>query len=321
MTATIMDGKAVAAKVRAEVAAAVAELGEGEVGLATVLVGDDPASHIYIRRKHEAAQEVGIRSDDRRLPEDVSQEELLDVVAELNADDSVDGVLIQSPLPKPLDEARTIAALDPAKDVDGFHPVNAGLLYLGRPALVPATPLGVMRLLDEYGVQTAGARAAVIGRSNIVGKPMAHLLIQGNATVTVCHSKTVDMARITTDADIVVAAVGKPNFVRGDWLKPGAHLDLVGAYNPAMREADDAAIARATVYVDTRAGALAEAGDIVQAIAAGALTEARLAGDLFDLCRGHAPGRRSAEEITLFKSVGTAIEDLAAAVHVHERLR
>src|SRR5919204_690700 len=206
MSATIMDGRAVAAKVRAEVAADVAEL--GEIGLATVLVGDDPASDIYISRKHDAAKEVGIRSDDRRLPAKITQEELLEVVAELNADDSIDGILVQSPLPGDLDEARTIQALDPAKDVDGFHPVNAGLLYLGRPALVPATPLGVMRLLDEYGVRTAGARAAVIGRSNIVGKPMAHLLIQANATVTICHSRTVDLPRHTTDADILVVAAG-----------------------------------------------------------------------------------------------------------------
>jgi methylenetetrahydrofolate dehydrogenase (NADP+)/methenyltetrahydrofolate cyclohydrolase len=226
MSATIMDGKAVAAKVRAEVAAEVADL--GEVGLATVLVGDDPASDIYISRKHDAAKEVGIRSDDRRLPADISQEELLEVVAELNADDSIDGILVQSPLPGDLDEARTIVALDPAKDVDGFHPVNAGLLYLGRPALVPATPLGVMRLLDEYRIQTAGARAVVIGRSNIVGKPMAHLLIQGNATVTICHSRTVDMAFHTTAADIVVAAVGVPALVTADMVKAGATVIDVG---------------------------------------------------------------------------------------------
>ena len=228
MTATIMDGKAVAAKVRAEVAAAAAELGTGEVGLATVLVGDDPASDIYIRRKHEAAKEVGIRSEDRRLPADVSQEELLEVVAELNADDSIDGVLIQSPLPKPLDEARTIAALDPSKDVDGFHPVNAGLLYLGRPALVPATPLGIMRMLAEYAIEPRGAHAVVVGRSNIVGKPMAHLLIQGNATVTVCHSQTVDLPRITTDSDILVAAVGVPALVTPDMVKRGATVIDVG---------------------------------------------------------------------------------------------
>jgi methylenetetrahydrofolate dehydrogenase (NADP+)/methenyltetrahydrofolate cyclohydrolase len=215
-----MDGKAVAAKVRAEVAAEVAEV--GEVGLATVLVGDDPASDIYIRRKHEAAREVGIRSDDRRLPADVSQEELLEIVAELNADDSVDGILVQSPLPGDLDEARTIQALDPAKDVDGFHPLNAGLLYLGRPALVPATPLGVMRLLDEYRIQTAGARAVVVGRSNIVGKPMAHLLLMANATVTVCHSRTRDLGAVTREADLLADAAGRAGLVSAAMIRPGA---------------------------------------------------------------------------------------------------
>jgi methylenetetrahydrofolate dehydrogenase (NADP+)/methenyltetrahydrofolate cyclohydrolase len=226
MPATIMDGRALAAKVQAEVAGDVAEL--GDVGLATVLVGDDPASHIYIRRKHEAAQEVGIRSDDRRLPADISQEELIAVVEELNDDDSIDGVLVQSPLPKHLDEAMTIEALDPAKDVDGFHPTNAGLLYLGRPALVPATPLGVMRLLDEYRVQIAGARAVVIGRSNIVGKPMALLLLKANATVSIAHSQTVDIGRLTTDADIVVAAVGVAHLVAPDMIKAGATVVDVG---------------------------------------------------------------------------------------------
>jgi len=226
MPATIMDGRALAAKVQAEVAGDVAGL--GDVGLATVLVGDDPASHIYIRRKHEAAQGVGIRSDDRRLPADISQEELIAIVEELNDDDSIDGILVQSPLPKHLDEAKTIEALDPAKDVDGFHPTNAGLLYLGRPALVPATPLGVMRLLDEYRVQIAGARAVVIGRSNIVGKPMAHLLLKANATVSIAHSQTVDLGRLTTDADIVVAAVGVAQLVAPDMIKAGATVVDVG---------------------------------------------------------------------------------------------
>ncbi|MFN2627246.1 MAG: bifunctional 5,10-methylenetetrahydrofolate dehydrogenase/5,10-methenyltetrahydrofolate cyclohydrolase [Gaiellaceae bacterium] len=226
MPATIMDGKALAAKVQAEVAAAVSEL--GEIGLATVLVGDDPASHVYIRRKHAAAREVGIRSDDRRLPADTSQEELLEVIAELNADDSIQGVLVQSPLPPGLDEARTMEALDPAKDVDGFHPANAGQLYLGRPRLVPATPLGVMRLLDEHGVQIAGARAVVIGRSNIVGKPMAHLLLQANATVSICHSRTADIPGLTRMADILVAAVGVPHLVTPDAIKEGAAVVDVG---------------------------------------------------------------------------------------------
>jgi methylenetetrahydrofolate dehydrogenase (NADP+)/methenyltetrahydrofolate cyclohydrolase len=226
MSARILDGKALAARVRAEVAAEVAEL--GKIGLATVLVGDDPASEIYIRNKHKAAEEAGIRSIDRRLPADISQTKLLEIVRELNEDESVDGVLVQSPLPRHLDEALTIEALDPAKDVDGFHPVNAGLLYLGRRALVPATPLGVMRLLDEYRIQIAGRRAVVVGRSNIVGKPMAHLLLQANATVTICHSQTEDLAVHTTVADILVAAVGMAHLIAPDMVKTGAVVVDVG---------------------------------------------------------------------------------------------
>jgi methylenetetrahydrofolate dehydrogenase (NADP+) / methenyltetrahydrofolate cyclohydrolase len=226
VAATIMDGKALAAKVQAEVAREVEAL--GEIGLATVLVGDDPASHIYIRRKHEAAKEVGIRSDDRRLPADISQEELLEVIDELNADDSVDGVLVQSPLPDHLDEELTVDRLDPAKDVDGFHTRNAGALYLGQPVLVPATPLGCMRLLEEYGIETRGANAVVVGRSNIVGKPMAHLLLGGNATVTIAHSRTRDLAAVVSEADIVVAAVGRPALITADMIKTGAAVLDVG---------------------------------------------------------------------------------------------
>src|SRR5919202_1090554 len=214
-----MDGKALAARVREEVAADVREL--GEVGLATVLVGDDPASEIHIRHKHTAAREVGIRSVDRRLPAETSQEELLEVVSGLNADDAVDGVLVQSPLPRHLDEAAAIQRVDPAKDVDGFNPVNAGLLYLGRPRLVPATPLGILRLLDEHRVQLAGRRAVVVGRSNIVGKPIAHLLLQANATVTVCHSQTADLPSATRGADVLVVAVGMAGLVTPDMVKPG----------------------------------------------------------------------------------------------------
>ena len=226
MPATIMDGRALAAKVQAEVAGDVAGL--GDVGLATVLVGDDPASHIYIRRKHEAAQGVGIGSDDRRLPADISQEELIAIVEELNDDDSIDGILVQSPLPKHLDEAKTIEALDPAKDVDGFHPTNVGLLHLGRPTLAPCTPAGVIRLLDAAGISIEGARAVVVGRSDIVGKPMAHLLLKANATVSIAHSQTVDLGRLTTDADIVVAAVGVAHLVAPDMIKAGATVVDVG---------------------------------------------------------------------------------------------
>jgi methylenetetrahydrofolate dehydrogenase (NADP+)/methenyltetrahydrofolate cyclohydrolase len=221
-----MDGAALAKRVRAEVAAEVQEL--GELGLATVLVGDDPASHIYIRRKHEAAGEAGIRAVDQRLPADTSEQDVLDLVAELNADDSIDAILVQLPLPDHMDEDRVIRAVEPAKDVDGFHPLNAGELYLGRPTLVPATPLGVMALLAEYGVELEGARAVVVGRSSIVGKPVAHLLLQAHATVSICHSRTRDLGERTREADVLVAAIGSPALIAPDMVKPGAAVVDVG---------------------------------------------------------------------------------------------
>jgi len=226
MTATIIDGRALGAKVREEVAASVAA--HGHVGLATVLVGDDPASHIYINLKQKAAHEAGMEARDLKLPADTSEEELLATIAELNADDGVDGLLVQLPLPDHIDENRVIEAIAPAKDVDGIHPVNAGRLYLGRPTLVPGTPLGIMRMLDEYEIPLEGARAVVIGRSAIVGKPMAHLLLQRNATVTVCHSRTRDLARHTLDADVLVAAVGRAHLVSPDMVKAGATVIDVG---------------------------------------------------------------------------------------------
>lgn len=226
MPAQLIDGKALAAKVREEVAAEVEEL--GDVGLTTVLVGDDPASHVYITGKQKAATAVGIRANDLRLPGDIPQEELLELIAELNADDSVDGLLVQLPLPGHLDETKTIEAIDPAKDIDGLHPVNAGSLYLGRPRLVPATPLGIMRMLAEHRVEPKGARAVVVGRSNIVGKPIAHLLLQAHATVTICHSRTVDLQRDTLDADILVAAVGSLHVVAADMVKAGSTVIDVG---------------------------------------------------------------------------------------------
>jgi methylenetetrahydrofolate dehydrogenase (NADP+) / methenyltetrahydrofolate cyclohydrolase len=224
--AHLIDGKALAARVREEVAAEVEEL--GHVGLTTVLVGDDPASDVYIRGKHKAATGVGIDANDIRLPAETSEDELLRLLADLNADDSVDAILVQLPLPDHIDETRAIEALDPGKDVDGFHPLNAGRLYLGRPSLVPATPLGVMRMLAEYRIETRGARAVVIGRSSIVGKPMAHLLLQAHATVTICHSRTVDLQRHTLDADILVAAVGRLHVVGADMVKAGATVIDVG---------------------------------------------------------------------------------------------
>jgi methylenetetrahydrofolate dehydrogenase (NADP+)/methenyltetrahydrofolate cyclohydrolase len=221
-----MDGKALAERVRAEVKDEVAHL--GELGLATILVGDDPASDIYIRRKHEAAREVGIRSDDMRLAAEITEHELLERIAALNNDESIDGILVQLPLPEHIDEARVISAVDPVKDVDGFHPINAGQLYLGRPVLVPATPVGIMALLAEYAIELVGARAVVVGRSDIVGKPVAHLLLQQHATVTICHSRTRDLARETLDADVLVVAVGQAALVTADMVKRGAAVVDVG---------------------------------------------------------------------------------------------
>jgi methylenetetrahydrofolate dehydrogenase (NADP+) / methenyltetrahydrofolate cyclohydrolase len=224
--AVLMDGRALAEQSRSETARELDEL--GRLGLATVLVGDDPASQIYIRLKHEAATAVGIEAIDRRLPADVSEDELLELVAALNADDGIDGVLVQLPLPDHIDEARVIRAVDPVKDVDGYHPFNAGHLYLGRPTHVPATPRGILALLDEYRIPLAGARAVVVGRSQIVGKPVAMLLMHQNATVTICHSRTEDLARHTLDADILVAAVGHAALIAPDMVKQGATVVDVG---------------------------------------------------------------------------------------------
>src|SRR5215218_3199347 len=221
-----MEGRTLAERIRAEVADEVREL--GEIGLATVQVGEDPASSIYLRRKHESAAEAGLRSVDRKLRAEILEDELLAILAELNADEAIDGILVQLPLPEGLDEARVIAAVDPVKDVDGFHPFNAGQLYLGRPTHVPATPLGVMTLLAEYEIPLDGARAVVVGRSTIVGKPVAHLLLQAHATVTICHSHTDDLARETLDADVLVAAAGVPEIVTADMVKAGSAVVDVG---------------------------------------------------------------------------------------------
>ena len=221
-----MDGKALAERIRGEIAEEVREL--GEIGLATVLVGDDPASDIYIRLKHKAAAEAGIKAKDIRLASQTTEEELLEQVAQLNADDAIDGLLIQLPLPGQIDEARVIRAIEPVKDVDGLHPLNFGQLVLGRPAHVGATPVGVMRLLEEYGVPLEGARAVVVGRSDIVGKPAALLLLHANATVTVCHSRTKDLGAVTREADVLVVAVGQANVIGPDDVKEGATVIDVG---------------------------------------------------------------------------------------------
>ena len=222
-----MDGKALAERIRAEVKDEVASV-SGGLGLATILLGDDPASEIYIRLKHKAAQEAGIRSNDMRLPEETAEEEVLERIAALNDDEAVDGILVQLPLPEHLDEARVIRAVEPQKDVDGIHPLNAGLLYLGRPTLVPATPVGIMALLAEYDIELKGAKAVVVGRSDIVGKPVALLLLQQHATVTICHSRTRDLAGETLEADVLVVATGQPGLVTADMVKHGATVIDVG---------------------------------------------------------------------------------------------
>ncbi len=226
MAATLMKGKPLAERIRSEVAAEVKAV--GGVGITTVLVGDDPASQIYINLKHKAATAAGMTAVDLRLPADVSEDELVARVEELNEDDAVDALLVQLPLPRHIDEARVIRTIDPAKDVDGLTPVNAGLLFLGRPQLVGATPVGVMALLREHAVELDGARAVVIGRSDIVGKPMFHLLMQANATVTLCHSHTRDLERHTLDADVLVVAAGVAGLVTPDMVKTGAVVVDVG---------------------------------------------------------------------------------------------
>jgi methylenetetrahydrofolate dehydrogenase (NADP+)/methenyltetrahydrofolate cyclohydrolase len=226
MTATPMLGRPVAERVRAEVARDVARL--GHVGLATVLVGDDPASHLYVTRKQEAAVEAGIETRDLRLPDSTSQEELLEQLDDLNADVAIDAILVQLPLPAQIDETTALLALDPVKDVDGLHPFNAGRLYLGEPTIVPATPLGILALLEEHRIPLDGARAVVVGRSVLVGKPVAQLLLRANATVAVCHSRTDDLGRYTRDADVLVVAAGRPGLVGAELIKPGAAVVDVG---------------------------------------------------------------------------------------------
>jgi methylenetetrahydrofolate dehydrogenase (NADP+)/methenyltetrahydrofolate cyclohydrolase len=222
-----MDGKALAARVRAEVAREVEEIGR-PVGLATVLVGDDQASAIYVRRKQEACEEVGIEPIHHELSADAPEHELLALVAELNGDERVTGILVQLPLPDHMDEGRVIRSLAPVKDVDGFHPVSAGHLLQGEPTFVAATPAGIMEILRAYEIPLLGARAVVVGRSNIVGKPMALLLLGEHATVTVCHSRTRDLAAVVREADVVVAAVGRAGMVTRDMVKAGAAVVDVG---------------------------------------------------------------------------------------------
>ncbi|MEG8014637.1 bifunctional methylenetetrahydrofolate dehydrogenase/methenyltetrahydrofolate cyclohydrolase FolD [Sphingomonas sp. 22R3R2A-7] len=231
MSATIIDGKAFAAGLRARIADGVtafrAEAGRAP-GLAVVLVGEDPASSVYVRSKGKATREAGMESIEHRLPADVPAEQLLALVGALNADPAIDGILVQLPLPRHIDEQAVIAAIDPDKDVDGFHPINAGRLATGLPGFVPCTPFGCVLLLKSVLPSLSGLEAVVVGRSNIVGKPMAQLLLRESCTVTVVHSRTKDVPAHVRRADIVVAAVGIPEMIKGDWLKPGATVIDVG---------------------------------------------------------------------------------------------
>ncbi|MGL5136320.1 MAG: bifunctional methylenetetrahydrofolate dehydrogenase/methenyltetrahydrofolate cyclohydrolase FolD [Beijerinckiaceae bacterium] len=227
---TLIDGNAFSETLRARIAAAVEQLADGgpRPGLAVVLVGEDPASQVYVRNKGKRTAEAGMRSIERKLPATTSEAELLAVVAELNADPEVDGILVQLPLPAQINASKVIEAIDPAKDVDGFHPVNAGRLATGQDAFVPCTPLGSLMLLKSVRADLAGLEAVVVGRSNIVGKPMAQLLLAESCTVTVAHSRTKDLPAVCRRADILVAAVGRPEMIRGDWIKPGAIVIDVG---------------------------------------------------------------------------------------------
>lgn len=230
MSAQILDGKALAAEIRSEVKTQVAALAEKGVStaLAVILVGDDSASQVYVRNKIKACADTGIRSLEFRMPAETTQQQLLAKIAELNADENVDGILVQLPLPKQINADAVISAIAPAKDVDGFHVANAGALVTGKQGFVPCTPFGVMRLIEKSGVNPRGKSAVIVGRSNIVGKPMALLLLAADATVTVAHSRTPDLSAVTRDADILVAAVGRAKLIKADMVKPGAVVIDVG---------------------------------------------------------------------------------------------
>jgi methylenetetrahydrofolate dehydrogenase (NADP+) / methenyltetrahydrofolate cyclohydrolase len=243
MSAKIIDGRAVAARIRGEVAAAAEEFvaATGRTpGLATVLVGDDPASAVYVKGKQRASLEVGMIPLDRRLPADASFEQVAEELVSLNADPAVSGVLLQLPLPEQLDGPALTAIIDPAKDVDGLTPINAGLLSLGRPGLRPCTPLGVMELLKDCDRVLEGAEAVVVGRSNLFGKPMGQLLLEANATVTMCHSRTRNLPDVCARADLLIAAVGRPRLIAGDFVKPGAVVIDVGVTRMSPEEAGNA---------------------------------------------------------------------------------
>jgi methylenetetrahydrofolate dehydrogenase (NADP+)/methenyltetrahydrofolate cyclohydrolase len=251
MSARIIDGKSIAAELRGRIARDVARVAAAGVvpGIAVVLVGEDPASSVYVRTKTKAVAEAGMRAVDRKLPATASEADLLTLIAELNADPKVNGILVQLPLPKQIDSQRIISAIDPAKDIDGFHPLNAGRLARGLPALVPCTPLGCVMLAKSVHPSLAGMDAVVIGRSNIVGKPIVQLLLAENVTVTIAHSRTRDLPALCRRADILIAAIGRPELVRGDWVKPGATVIDVGI-NRVPGEAGQSKIVGDVAYAE-----------------------------------------------------------------------
>ncbi len=257
----VVDGKALAQTLRNELAAEIAALvvaGHRPPCLAVVLVGDNPASLSYIKGKRRACERAGMASQEHNLAADATQEDVVEMVASLNRDPHVDGILVQLPLPKPLDAAPVIQAIDPAKDVDGLHPENAGRLFAGLPGLRPCTPLGILEVLDRHGVALAGANAVVIGRSVLVGKPVALLLLERNATVTICHSRTRDLAAVVREADVVVAAAGTPLLVKGDWIRPGAAVIDLGVNMVGGEQVGDvdfdAALGVASLLTPSRGG-------------------------------------------------------------------
>jgi methylenetetrahydrofolate dehydrogenase (NADP+)/methenyltetrahydrofolate cyclohydrolase len=273
VSARVIDGVALGRTIRAEVAGRVAELartGRRQPGLAVVLVGEDPASQVYVRSKGRACEEAGMRSVTVRLPAEASEDEVLAAVDRLNADSAIDGFLVQLPLPKHVDTDKVIRRIDPAKDVDGFHPVNVGKLVMGDPsALKPATPAGVQQMLVRHGIETRGAHAVVLGRSMIVGRPMANLLLQpgpgGDATVTVCHSRSRDLPSITRSADILVVGIGRAEFVTADMVKPGAVVIDVG-----INRVDDPAHAKGYRLVgDVAYGPVAEIASAITPVPGG----------------------------------------------------
>jgi methylenetetrahydrofolate dehydrogenase (NADP+)/methenyltetrahydrofolate cyclohydrolase len=231
MAASIIDGRAVAKEVRAEVAGEVEEFKKANgypPGLAVIIVGDDPASRVYVANKKKMCENLGIHSEEYAMPASTGQEELIATIKKLNRDKKIHGILVQLPLPDHLDEGEVLETIDPSKDVDGFHPISVGNFVVGKEAFVPCTPMGIMRLVKKTGIEIKGKQAVVVGRSNIVGKPVAMLLLAQHATVTICHSRTVDLAGVCREADILVAAIGKPEMLDGSYIKPGAVVIDVG---------------------------------------------------------------------------------------------